>query len=544
MFDRIKIALGLGSKPAAGPPSTALVPIHRAEYPAQGAQMGALDGMADSSRPTLGTSMPPMRTFDLESRITHVPASAHARHLASVSGYLAHGIELMTAWMVGGDGLRLNLTPNASELGWTDDEARDFSVAAETLFREWADDAQTCDARGLRKFGALQQQAVRSWLLTGDVLAKLDYGPKRGARWRTAIDVLDPLRVRTPIYQQRVTVLDGIEVDARGRPVALHVLPVDGIGQTARVPFYSGNKRLVAHIFDGDAGAVRGVSPIAPAVGGLLQSMSAADAAVLAAHLNSLILATITSDLPSEAVMRQLGAGDDDPLSKLMGARIEWHEALKEKRADVRLGHNSRVVHLSTGERLDMHGSKNGFDDFDTILKHGLRELARALGISYESLTSDKGGATYSSLKYASVQERAIVDRRRKTLAEPFAEWALEAVLEEAVATGRLKFPQRGVYRRMSSLDAFRELKPHMLRAEWVGPAQSDPDEYKAARAAKLRMEMGISAPSDEIAATGKDPDATMDKIAADREAMRRRGYALPLHEPNRFKTSNQGGSK
>lgn len=549
MFDKLRKALARTD--AAVPLPVPQIPTGHELVPVvtfrrDDAQMGALDGTTDSARPSL-LPMPPLRSFDEEARRTFMPATAHARHMASVSGYISYGCELMTAWICGGDGLRLNLSPDYEELGWTAEEARTWSQSAEKLFAEWSNDPASCDARGQAKFGQLQSQAVKSYLVSGDIIAHLDYGPKRAAAWRSSLNLIDPLRLRVPPWtQQGVMLRDGIEFDMRGRPQAYWLRAASPNGQPERVPVFGpGNKVMVCHRYDGDPNAVRGVSPLASAIGGILQSMSAADAGVLAAHLAAAIVGTITSDLPTEAVSRQLGGDGSDYLARIMEHRVAWHEGLKEAKADVQIGHGARIVHLTSGERLELHGSKNGFRDYALILENGLREAARALGLSYEALTSDKSKASYASLKYAAVETRSIVERRRKLLIEPFCEFALVNVLEEAIATGRLKFKLTGRYRDMTPLDAFRELRRFACRAEWVGPAMPDADELKSVRAAQLRVQAGLSSLSDEIAATGKDPDAVLDKIAADREALKRRGIYLPQFEEGIQRSgSTSGGSR
>lgn len=540
MFDKLKRAMSIAGRaeplPAPTVPSGhALVPVatSQADWHHEDKQLGALDRTADSTRPTLMPA-PALRSFDEEQRRTWWPAAAHARHLASVSGYLAYGVELNVAWLCGGDGLRANIQPNAAELGWTDEEARSFAARCETLFREWSNDAASCDAQGRAKFGAMQAAAVRSYLLTGDVLATLDYGPKRAASWRTAVSLIDPQRLAVPISRQfGVQSFHGIEFDERGRSIAYHVQDVGRFGLTTRLPVYAANgRKLVLHAFDGDAGTVRGTSPLASAVGGILQAMSAADAAVLSAHINAAIMGVLTSDLPDAATIQAFRGAGEDPLQTLTKSRLDYHEGLKKSNNDIQLGHGARVVHLATGERFELHAGQKSFSDYETILKHGLREAARALGLSYEALTSDKSQASYASLKSATVEMRAIIDRRRKAIIEPLCDWALEAVIEEAIANKRLTFIQRGNYRFMSELDAFRELKRFALRTDWIAPAIPDADAYKEARAAQLRMQMGLSSPSEEIGALGKDADAVFDQIALDRKRLKDRGLFLPMFEP------------
>ncbi len=88
----------------------------------------------------------------------------------------------------------------------------------------------------------------------------------------------------------------------------------------------------------------------------------------------------------------------------------------------------------ASGEKFDLHAGKVPFTEYEKIIRLGLAEAARALGLSPEFLHGLKDQATYSSLKVAAVEARAIVERRRKVLIEPLCEFALWSVAEELIA--------------------------------------------------------------------------------------------------------------
>ena len=535
MFDRLKTALNRAAAPepvraaAPVPSSHALVPVHRARHevdrPAD--QMGYLDRHHDSARPGL-TPAPYLRTADQEIRTAWGPVSAHARHLVTQSGFLQYGVELMAAWTCGGDGLRPNITPDFMELGWSESFSKTWARAVEQSFYEWSNDARACDARGLHRWGAMQNAAIKGWFSTGDILGVLDYGVKGGTEWRSAISLIDPARLWTPpFHQYGVRTFDGIEMTESGRPTAYHIRPIaNGVGKTIRVPaFNDSGKQLVFHGFDGDVGTIRGISVLGSAIAGIVQSQNVADAAILASHVAAMVVGVVTSDLPSDAVAKSFGAGDADPLSRMMESRVSWHEGLKKNGAHLTLGHGARIAHLSTGERFDLLAGKITFSEYEKIIRLGLAEAARAIGISPEALHGIKDQATYSSLKVAAVEARAVVARRRKILLEPLNDWALNHVVEEMIASGRLPFRSR---LRLPPLEAYRALKSKALRVSWTGPSIEDPDELKAARAAVLRLQYGLSSHTDEIASRGADAEDVFDKRKADREMLRERQLFVP----------------
>lgn len=533
MLDKIKTALGMAgaSEPArVSPPSRALVPVPivrplaAPEKPQ--ASMGYLDRNPDSARPPLRAAAPMLRSADQEIRVAHAPVAGAVRHLLTQSGFLAYGVELMAAWMVGGYGLEPTISPKSDALGWQPAFAKTWASFLAARFAEWADDPQSCDAQGRQKFGALQSAAVRSYLATGDVLAVIDYGEKSNTAWKTAVSLVDPSRLWTPPawYGSNVALRDGVEFDDRGRALAYHLRPLPGHHETIRVPVFSPDgKRLLSHSFDAEPGAIRGISPLGAAIGGIMQAMNTHDAAVLASHVAAMIVGVVTSDLPSDAVARSIGGPDGNPLAAMMEARTSWHETLKKADAHLRLGHGARIAHLSTGEKFDLYAGRVPFTEYEKIIRLGLAEAARALGLAPEFLHGLKDQATYSSLKAAAVEARAIVERRRRIIVEPLCEFALWSVAEELIADGRLPWPAP-VRDRLAD---FRRRR-HLIRVEWRGPAIEDPDALKAAKAAIERVRWGLSSLSDEIAATGRDAETVYRNRAEDQAMLTELGLDLP----------------
>lgn len=70
-----------------------------------------------------------------------------------------------------GTGLTLKASVDREVLGISPEAAKKWQHAAEMEFRLWAGKKQNCDALGLNNFESLQQLALKSWLLSGDVFA-------------------------------------------------------------------------------------------------------------------------------------------------------------------------------------------------------------------------------------------------------------------------------------------------------------------------------------------------------------------------------------
>lgn len=529
MFDRLRTAMSRAARPE---PSTALLPMHTHRGPPP-ERMGYLERRPDSARPAL-TVAPITRTSDQDIRAAWRPVAGHARGLIQNSGFLQFGVELSSAFTVGGDGLQPNVVPDHTALGWPEEFAARWSRDLERKFRDWSHDALACDAQGRMKFGALQGAALKGWFATGDILAALQYAEKRGTGWRTSLNLIDPVRLWTPPYNgagYAGKVTDGIEFTPSGRAVAYHIRPLPGQQQTVRIPAWGATgRRLVLHVFDGEAGTVRGISPLGAAVAAIIQTQNVTDAAILAAHISAMIVGVVTSDLPTDAVAKAFGSDGTDPLAAMMASRVAWHEGLKAASAHLSLGHGARIAHLSSGERFDLYAGKQSFDAYEAILKNGLREAARALGLGPEMLDGDRTDVSYSAARMSVAETFAIIGRRRKVLVEPLCEFALNAVAEELIDRGELPFPGEGT----TPLNAFRANRSLAMRTEWRGPAAPTPDELKTVRAQVMKVANGLSSLSEEIAANGGDAEATFRQRKADQDQLSRLGLTLPWPETNR----------
>ena len=147
---------------------------------------------------------------------------------------------------------------------------------------------------------------------------------------------------------------------------------------------------------------------------------------------------------------------------------------------------------------------------------HLLREMARCLGLTYESATGDYTGATYSSVRMAVNEIFQITLARRKFVVKPFLQPIYEAWLEEEIAFGRIPFP--GGYR------AFLVNRAAASRALWIGSPKPVADDLKAAKAHQVYRDMGVI--SDEMIAA--DLGVSIDDVYAARARERELRAELP----------------
>lgn len=538
MLDKMRKALGIAGAPSQARAPTQLVPVShgygrpvpQASYISRGS-----DGPSPAGWGTPGYQpLVPLRSADLDVRMAWSTAAAHIRHLVQNSGWLAGAIDQAVAYTVG-TGLKPEIVPDAESLGWSQEFARGWARTVERAFSDWANNPIDADDRQQATFGALQAAALRTWFVTGDIVAVSTYRRRRNALFSSAVSLLDPIRIAVPPlgqYGSVKNVMQGIEMDEYGTPVAFWVKPLPGDhGQGLRIPVWGPNNRqAVVHAFLGEAGQIRGISPFAPVIEAMRQTVSVNDSMTLAAATAASIIGTITSDLPTASIMPALGG--EDHLTQSMSMRTAYHEQLAAANAAVTIGPHGRVHHLATGERFDLHAGKNHYEHFPEHMKVLLREIARASGLPYETFTLDRSAATYSSGRLGITDFWAITEMRRATLVEPMCRLALQNLVEEMIDRRMLKYP--------GGIAAYRMEKTLATRARWVGPAKPQADELKAVRASIEGLKWGLTSLSRETAENGADWEQIMQARAEEQRMARELGLEFP--PPTVTKRITEGG--
>ena len=173
-----------------------------------------------------------------------------------------------------------------------------------------------------------------------------------------------------------------------------------------------------------------------------------------------------------------------------MAAGVSPFEAWAEMQAGwadanvIDIGIGGRIAQTFPGQKLEFLSPSHPTTSYKDFSMHLLREMARCLGLTYESATGDYEGATYSSVRMAVNEIYQITLARRKFILAPFLQPIYEAWLEEEVAAGRIDFP--GGYQ------AFITNRVAACRAHWIGAPKPVADELKAAKAHQVYREMGV----------------------------------------------------
>lgn len=509
--------------------------IERAKAAIVGA-LGAPASGGEVSRPRIGAAYmrggrhvtfagwrPPLREPQVDISSAWDTAAARVVDAIHNSGWLSGAIDQAVANTVG-TGLRLKVSPESSLFGMSPADARAWGRMVEARFGLWADRKAECDVQGLRTFGELQAAAFRSWLGTGEVLAGLPY---KKAPWNTAgtkVRLLMPHRLKRKTSNIE-RLIDGVYTDADGMPVA-YLTTVKNEYQFEQERIVRARDAMgrpnVIHVFTGLPETHRGISPMVPALQVARQFDQLSDATLTAAILQTMFAATITGEEPTEELIEglmapqefaQFKAGGGSVMEAYMMATGAYYDGTT---FDTSI--NGRVAHLFPGQSLDFKTAQVPGIQFEAYVKMLLRELARCLGMLYESATGDYQHATYASLNAGTAEIYKITQARRASVLVPFCQPVYEAWLEEEIFEGRIEFP--GGY------DAFLANRAAACRAEWFGTPRPQGDDLKLAKAHEVWKRLGVM--SDQMIANdlGVDIEDVYEQRA--REAELRAEYRLP----------------
>ena len=459
------------------------------------------------------------RDIKLDVRDSTRRAFALAFDFMQNSGWIAGAADQIIADMIGPE-LKLNCRPDLAGLGYSDKERAAWCRLVEAEWRRWSWNPWECDLEGKSTVQEMLDGTARYYLAGGEAFSVVDwlgeserrrYGIKTGVKAR----LVSPHRLTTHT-QPFEGWEQGILHDDIGRPMWYRFRQSDGgYEKDIDIPARDKFGLRVIHVMDRGAtpNSPRGISPMTPAFKVIAQSDQLADATLTTALLQTAFAATIRSPEPSEtafAAIEQLSEMDGfegtselaQDLFSVIQARLD---SLKANRLSIG-GGASQVNHLGPGEELELHSSMTPGPQYEPFQKGLLREMARCLGVTFESLTMDHSGASYSSTRMAVASIWPTIVRRRERIVAPMAQGIYEAWLDEQIGTGAIPF--KGGYR------AFAANREKVVDTEWRGPSRPSADPYKDALANKVKLETGQTTLKAICAEAGEDWEEVADQAA------------------------------
>lgn len=376
-----------------------------------------------------------------------------------------------------GDGLVLQSQIDQEALGLTPDQAEAWQRQAEREFAIWA---RRPDFTSRLNFDELQSLVLRAMLESGDILAvrrrRFDAGDTYGLK----LQLVEADRLSNPNFMQNTpTMVDGVEMDTDGVPIAYHIAtrhPDDtgrGVQREWR-RFEAGSsvtgQPLILHLYaQMRPDQARGIPYLSPVVEAIKQLGDYAEAEVRAAVISAMF-----------TVFVKPASLEDDGDASFIGENGTGSNV--DAASEIQLG-NGAIVDLGPGEDVTFADPKRPNTAFDGFVTAMSRHIGVALELPYELLLKSFT-ASYSASRAALEMAWQMFRTRRSWLAWKFCQPVYEWVITEAVASGRLSAP--GFFDDPIIREAW-------LGSDWIGPSRIQLDPQKEAAADLLDLNMQVT---------------------------------------------------
>lgn len=434
-------------------------------------------------------------------------AAAIALDLIQNSGRLKGAVDQVLADTIG-TGLQLIPRPDMRALGYSEQEAAEFSRLVKERWARYSENPDEVDFRGKFNLHQLADTGIRHFIAYGEEVGIVDYFDKRqrreyGIETGTKLLMIEPHRLVNN-SDDGIGMYQGVIHDANGRPRAYRVKAKNQQGWEIERDYPARDRdgrTLVIHAFDPwSATDCRGISVLAASLRTESMAMQLGDVTLEAAFLQTVFAASLTSPEPAieafQAIEQLSSLEEDQSLQEEFLDYLHGRFSAAKDNGAINLK-GAQVNNLAPGEKLELQNVTapgNNYLPFSMDLR---RELARAIGVTYESFALDHSDATYSSVRMGNSSIWPVCLRRRNRVAAPLYQTVYESWLDEEIGEGRI--PVRGGY------EAFYKNRHAITNAQWQGPAKPVADDQKAALATTERLANGTSTLEFECAELGLD---------------------------------------
>lgn len=496
---------------------------------------GAYEG-ADQFDRSLALWQPPLQHADADVLPHKGSLDARVRDMQRNDGYIHAGQMLHRDNIVGSMYL-LNSRPAWNVLGLDETWAEEFQQEVEAKFLLAAESmANWFDASRTNTLTDLIRLGVGVYTQGGEVLATAEWIREANRPFRTAIQMVDCDRLSTP-WDLAATdrIRGGVRTDRRGAPQTYYIRKAhvseferwSEANEWFAVPAYKpwGRPQVLHAREQMRIDQTRGVADMVSALKESRITKKFREITLQQAVVSAMYSASIESELPSEAVFQQMGAGNmQSPGAAAAAYAGDYLAAISKYAASSKHMQidGVRIPHFFPGTKLNVKqvGAPGGVgQDFEASL---LRYIAAALGVSYEELSRDYSKTNYSSARAGMVNTWRFMQSRKKIVADRMANFVFQLWLEEMLNTGGIESMPNTAPNFYEGLN-----KEAYCAAEWIGAARGQIDELKETQAAVLRIKYGLSTHEDELAKLGKDWRKVYAQLERERKERELRGIEL-----------------
>jgi len=414
---------------------------------------------------------------------------ARARDLSQNNDYARKYLQLQVANVVGSKGITLQVKARTTK-GKLDQKANRIIEAG---WAEWSR-ARNCSWDSRLSFIEMQRLFIETAARDGECLVRII---RDDSKFGIKLQFLDTNRLDESTNKDLGDgrfVRMGIEFNSKGKPVAYHLLvdpdnTYNPSAKTERVPAEN-----IIHAFKGERPEqIRGATWMASAMSRLNMLGAYEEAELVAARVGASKMGFYTSP-----------AGDS-----YVGEEDEYGNLISEAEAGI----FEQLPAGTSFTTFDPQHPTSAFKDFNKAI---LRGISGGLGVSYNSLSSDLEGVSFSSIRSGTLEERDQYRVKQDWMIEHFMvriyeEWLFHQCLKNTFNYSIVDF------------DKLNTVRWQPRGWSWVDPS-------KDIKASQEAINAGIKTASEVIAEQGGDIEDIYDQLAYEQQLAVDKGLNLSIN--------------
>lgn len=377
----------------------------------------------------------------------------------------------------------------------TGDDERDKRI--EAAWKRWTK-ARNCDVTGEQSFNEILRMMVERKKVDGGILIRFCYTPGGVVPFKLQCLEVDELDQTQAVPRQRGNrVVGGIEYNQYRRPVGYWFRQYDIEGWQLAEPVYIDAKDVFFLKTKHRPSQLREMSDMAPTVTRVRDTNEFITAVSVRERIAACLAVLIKKLLPTGGVGRSGVRGPDGRVD-YTGKRLS----------------PGMIMEMGPGDEAQIIDPKGAATDATAFLKTQQGLIASGQGLSYEAVSRDMNGATYSSARQNAIEDE-------NTYAEDIE--LLMAFMSEVYE----RFVISGYLSGLFLFPGFWERKEAYLSHSWVKSPKRWIDPAKEAAADKIALQTGQKTFQDLQAEKGKDWKDAVDELAEVMEYGRKKGIDM-----------------
>lgn len=451
---------------------------------------------------------------------------AWARALVRDNAYAWGVVDTIVSSVVG-NGILAQSTLETDE----GEDIEDTNEARDKLFREWC---EVADINGELTFEEIQALCQREIVEAGEVIVRFIRTPSKEHQGihrpiPLALELIEADRIATDrdTYKIRSArssgneIIRGVEIDAKGKPIAYWIYPVHPNGPYAAVATRDPERvpaSEVRHLYRKDrVGQSRGVSWFAPAMSWLRDLGVYVDNELQASAVASCFGVVIKSSSPIGSLLPPTG----DDTHDASGNALEYLEP-------------GMVTRLAVGESIESINPGRPNSASEPWINLLLRGIAVGTGLSYETVSRDYSKTNYSSSRTSQLEDRRRFRRWQQYLLSNLCQPVWDEVCNAAAREGIEAFPTS-----VELLEDRRAIAP----VEWQTPEWEWVDPQSEQAAASDSIAKYMSTYQDELGSRGRSWRATFYQASKEKKLRMQLGLLTTEEQTSQMMAAQTGAA-